>query len=124
MPFNGCKKDDVDGGTITANLTYPIVDTYQGLCYNNNVQIGPPAKGEAFYGQDAQYTGNSPSYTDHGDGTITDIVTGLIWAQNISSFTMEWSDASKYCDTLTTGGYTDWRMPTVKELWSIRDFSM
>lgn len=109
--------------TTTTGLTYPIVDTNQGLCYSNSEIIERPAEGEAFYGQDAQYTGNTPSYTDNGDGTITDDVTGLVWAQDLSSYTMEWSEASGYCESLTTGGYTDWRLPTVKELWSIRDFS-
>ncbi|RPD94096.1 DUF1566 domain-containing protein [Aureibaculum marinum] len=107
----------------TTNLNYPIVDTNQGFSYNNYNQIEGPKEGDAFYGQDAQYTGNIPSYTDNGNGVITDNITGLEWTQSLSEAAMPWSDASKYCDTLTTGGYTDWRLPTVKELWSIRDFS-
>ena len=124
-----------DFGSITSDIaeltvdetnyegTYPIVDTKQGFCYNDSVKIECPNKNEDYYGQDAQYTGIQPSYTDNGDGTITDNVTGLMWAQDQSSQTMPWSQASPYCESLTTGGYTDWRMPTVKELWSIRDFS-
>ena len=112
-----------DEGVTSADLTYPIVDTNQGLCYDNSELIECPAEGEAFYGQDAQYTGTTPSYTDNGDGTITDNVTGLIWTQDLSSYSMSWSDANDYCESLETGGYTDWRLPTVKELWSIRDFS-
>lgn len=121
--FNSCKKDSVVEPSSNASLTYPIVDTYQGLTYDNLTQVTPPAEGEEYYGQDAQYTGNSPSYTDNGDGTITDNVTGLVWTQEVSRFSMAWAEASSYCDTLTTGGYTDWRLPSIKELWSLRDFS-
>ncbi|MCK9192197.1 MAG: hypothetical protein M0P10_11735 [Sphaerochaetaceae bacterium] len=66
------------GDSDSSGLTYPLVDTNQGLCFDNSQQIEAPEKGEAFYGQDAQYTGNVPSYTDNGDGTVTDNVTGLI----------------------------------------------
>ena len=85
---------------VAATVSYPIVDTNQGLCFNNSEQIDCPAEGEAFYGQDAQYTGLEPSYTDNGDGTITDNVTGLVWTQDISSYSMPWSDASGYCESL------------------------
>ncbi|MFA9378261.1 MAG: DUF1566 domain-containing protein [Lachnotalea sp.] len=105
------------------DYTYPIVDTNQGLCYNNSEIIEGPAEGEAFYGQDAQYTGNVPSYTDNGDGTVSDNVTGLMWAQDLSEASMSWEEAGEYCENLEFGGYDDWRLPTIKELWSIRDFS-
>ncbi|WP_299778916.1 DUF1566 domain-containing protein [uncultured Formosa sp.] len=117
--FVSCKSEI----STTTDLTYPIVDTKQGFTYDNYNKIEAPKAGEAFYGQDAQYTGNTPSYTDSKNGVITDNVTGLIWTQEVSRKAMSWSEASKYCDTLTTGGYNDWRLPTVKELWSIRDFS-
>ena len=107
----------------TTSLTYPIVDTNQGFCYDGFERIDCPAEGEAFYGQDAQYTGITPSYTDNGDGTINDNVTGLVWTQEISSYAMPWSDAAGYCESLETGSVTDWRLPSVKELWSLRDYS-
>ena len=107
----------------STNMTYPIVDTGQGTCYNNGKLIDCPAADADFYGQDAQYTGTMPSYTNNGNGTITDNVTGLLWAQNLSSYTMEWSEAAGYCESLETGAITDWRLPSVKELWSLRDFS-
>ncbi|WP_159023722.1 DUF1566 domain-containing protein [Formosa sp. L2A11] len=119
LVFVSCKSEV----STTKDLTYPIVDTKQGFTYDNYNKITPPKEGEAFYGQDAQYTGTEPSYTDNGNGVITDNVTGLVWTQEMSRKAMSWEDASKYCDTLTTGGYTDWRLPTVKELWSLRDFS-
>jgi hypothetical protein len=117
--FMGCKSKVAS----TTGLTYPIVDTKQGLCYDSSTRIDSPEEGEAFYGQDAQYTGNIANYKDNDDGTITDKITGLVWAQELSTSSYTWSDAVKYCDTLTLGGYSDWRLPNVKTLWSIRDFS-
>jgi len=103
--------------------TYPIVDTNQGLTYDNSEQIDPPAEGEAFYGPDAQYTGLTPSYTDNEDGTVLDNITELMWTQDLSEMSMTWEEAGEYCETFEYAGYDDWRLPTLKELWSIRDFS-
>lgn len=111
------------GSASSRDYAYPIVDTSQGLCYNSSESMEAPAEGEAFYGQDAQYTGNVPSYIDNGDGTVTDNVTGLIWAQDLSEKAMSWEEAGEYCENLELGGYDDWRLPSIKELWSIRDFS-
>ncbi len=55
--------------------------------------------------------------------TPTDEATGLIWAQNLTDSAMRWEDAGRYCEDHELGGYDDWRLPAVKELWSIRDFS-
>lgn len=81
-------------------------------------------EGEDFYGQDATYLkGSAMSYTDNGDGTVTDNNTGLMWQQVPSSDDYSWADAVTYCDNLELSGYDDWRMPTLKELFSISDFS-
>ena len=61
--------------------TFNIPDSGQSRCYSNEDEIVCPEKGEAFFGQDAQYSTNPMSYTDNGDGTITDNVTGLMWEQ-------------------------------------------
>ncbi|MEK8019141.1 MAG: DUF1566 domain-containing protein [Candidatus Parabeggiatoa sp.] len=125
--MNGILDDSViyDGVIVNIDSTakFKLVDTAQGTCYNNSALIDCPTADAAFYGQDAQYTGNTPSYTDNGNGTITDNVTGLIWTQEISSYAMPWSDAAGYCESLEVGNITNWRLPSVKELWSIRDFS-
>ena len=66
-------------GPVRAALTYPIVDTGVTAFYDNDSVMPAPKPGEPFYGQDAQYRVNPPSYTDNGDGTVTDNVTGLMW---------------------------------------------
>jgi hypothetical protein len=114
---------------------YPIVNTGQDKCYNNASVIIAPAPGEAFYGQDAQYNGNQPSYTISGDGlTVYDNVTGLTWTRgadwtgdgvvNVNDkFTF--NTAQTFVDTLnaqTYGGFNDWRVPSIKELYSLIDY--
>lgn len=66
---------------------------------------------------------NAMSFTDNGDGTVTDKITGLMWQQ--SSFgPSTWSQALAHCPTLTLGGHTDWRLPTRIELLSLVDYSV
>ncbi len=107
--------------TANSALSYPIVDTDEGNCYNASTTMDCPSAGEAFYGQDAQYDGYQPSYTDNGDGTITDNVTGLIWQQNPGE-KMTYRQAAAGADSFTLAGYDDWRLPTIKELYSLIQF--
>jgi hypothetical protein len=97
---------------------YPIVGTNQTLFYNNTGEISAPKQGESYYGQDATYADKTPSYTDNSDGTITDNITGLIWVKARGSKTT-WDDAVAGAATNRTGGYSDWRMPSIKELYSL-----
>ncbi len=112
----------------------PLPDTGQTKCYDaDGNEITCPAEGEPFYGQDANYPGASTSYTDNGDGTVTDNNTGLIWQQNTADTNLDgaitsddkktWEGADTYCSKgLDTGGRT-WRLPEVMELESIVDYS-
>ena len=62
-------------------------------------------------------------YADNGDGTVTDTSTGLMWQQQAGSSIQTWEQALAYCEGLNLGGYTDWRLPTIKELRSLVDYS-
>jgi len=66
--------------------------------------------------------GQSPSqnFIDNGDGTVTDNRTELIWQQGEPGF-MAWDSALSYCEGLSLGGHSDWRLPNIKELESITD---
>jgi len=102
--------------------SYVIVGTGQTKCYSNNQEIAPPAAGQPFYGQDAQCAGRKPAYRDNGDGTITDLNTGLTWVQARGE-KMTWDAAVAGTATCRVGGQTDWRMPSIKELYSLINFS-
>ena len=103
--------------------SYRIVDTGQETCYDNSREITPPQQGEPFYGQDAQHEGNGPAYLDNGDGTVTDLNTGLMWQQDLPGAKYSHVESGRYADTCAIGGYTDWRLPTIKELYSLMLFS-
>ena len=86
--------------------------------------------------QDSFLTTGCPNdanrFTDHGDGTVTDNCTGLMWQKESSdvnddgnidtSDQLEWCDALAHCAKLTFAGHDDWRLPNVRELQSIVDY--
>ena len=108
--------------SICYSQTYPIVDTGVSDFYNNNAIITAPIVGQSFYGQDAHYNGNQPSYTNNGDGTITDNITGLMWEQDMGT-KISYDAAFTKATSSTLGGYIDWRVPTIKELYSLALFT-
>ena len=81
-------------------------------------------------------------YKDNGDGTITDNATGLMWVKDPSQCDLvtpyltnawasalntpksrAWADAISKCEALVYAGHNDWRLPNIKELSSIVDYS-
>jgi len=61
-------------------------------------------------------------YIDHGDGTVTDTETGLMWQQD-TVLGSTWQAALSYCENLWLAGYGDWRLPNRNELQSLVDYS-
>ncbi len=110
------------GAGSAPGYTYTLPDTDQSLCYDSLNTISFPYAGEPFYGQDAQYNSEAPDYTNNGDGTVSDLNTGLMWQQGLDQ-KMTWDDAVAGASICTIGGYTDWRLPSVKELYSLILFS-
>jgi hypothetical protein len=106
---------------------FAVVDSGQAECYSNiNAEITCPAAGEAFYGQDAQHTGNASSFIDNGNGTITDSATGLMWTQDDSANGLNWEEALAWVVQMNAANYlgnNDWRLPNAKELQSIVDYT-
>jgi Protein of unknown function (DUF1566) len=64
----------------------------------------------------------SATFTDNGDGTVTDDVTGLMWIKTDESTSGLKNDACAYCDNLEFATYDDWRPPTIEELQTIIDY--
>ncbi|MFR9502202.1 MAG: DUF1566 domain-containing protein [Rikenellaceae bacterium] len=109
-------------GSCTQNVgSYKIVDTNQSKCFDDRMEITAPNVGDVFYGQDAQHAGNAPSYTNNGDGTVTDNVTGLMWQKAYK--VMSYPEALKTIETFRYAGYNDWRIPSIKEAYSLILFS-
>lgn len=65
---------------------------------------------------------NEASYTDNGD-TVTDNITGLMWEKSAPGGDYTWDAALSYCDSLSVGGFDDWRLPTRVEMSSVMDYA-
>jgi hypothetical protein len=66
---------------------------------------------------------NPASYDTHITGVVIDNVTKLMWQRQASSANYTLASAKTYCDNLSLGGYTDWKVPTRIELISLIDFT-
>ncbi len=76
------------------------------------------------------------TYTDNGDGTVTDPTTGLIWmrcamgqtwdGKTCTGWVTEYDDrsASALTGKVTFAGHSDWRLPNIRELQTIVDRSV
>jgi len=153
----------------TSTEAWPIPDTGQTKCYDDEKEIPCPQPGEPFYGQDGNYLINPPSYTkldaegnDLPDDAsewvmVRDNVTGLIWEvkqhkDDVQDYenphdadnTYTWydsnpetnggdagtpgdgTDTGDFIDALNAenfGGFSDWRMPDREELRSVVYFT-
>ncbi len=118
-----------------AFVSYPIIDTGQSKCYNSIQEITCPQQGQAFSGQDAQYSGNQPDFQLSDDGlTVYDKNTDLIWQRSPDtngdgsltiSDKLTWTNVQlrpANLNAVNFGGYSDWRIPTIKELYSLINF--
>ncbi len=122
---------DIGGIGVLTTLTTPVdgIICSDWLTVDTSSPVGPilfkfPDTGQTqdftpTFGEDSDYTINPPSYTDNGDGTVTDNNTGLMWQQEDDDIQRTWDEAVSYSEGLSLAGHTDWRLPGVKELKNI-----
>ena len=124
---------DISVPTVSASWVMP--DTGEFDCYDDTTNIGCPAAGAAFRGQDGQIDGYQPDLVISGDGlTVHDVTTGLTWTQSTdlddngtidADDKLTFAQAQAYPAALNAtsfGGYSDWRLPSIKEVYSLMDF--
>jgi formylglycine-generating enzyme required for sulfatase activity len=63
-------------------------------------------------------------FTDNGDGTVSDLITGLVWQKIQPPQTMTWEEALAYAKTVLLAGKSDWRLPNIREIQSLNDVSL
>ena len=105
----------------SSDYSYAIIDTGQTYCYDEDGTIICPEEDDDYFGQDANYRGITPDYEDNGDGTVTDHSTGLMWQQSTNEKVTH-EEAVNDADEFELAGHDDWRLPTIKELYSLINF--
>lgn len=136
LTTSACTKDEdtiVEPDDNLPEITgFPIVGTQQSIFYNNATTITVPVMGDSFFGQNAHYPGNTSSYVDNGDGTVTDMITGLMWQKSPDTDgdgdidaddKLTYEEAMAGASNFDLGAYDDWRLPTIKEQYSLILFS-
>jgi hypothetical protein len=119
------------GGPLIGGFFGMMLKTGETTCFENATSPIPCAG----TGQDGELRkGLSRVYIDHGDGTITDTKTGLMWEKESDDGSIHdgdarygWAAAFAKVATLNAtsfAGYTDWRLPNVIEVQSLMDYGI
>lgn len=132
---SGCTDDDI---LDTMKRDVAIFDQQQNHSVYFKISDSGQTQGYGVSGQDSDYS-NMPamSFTDNGNGTVKDNVTGLVWTKcsmgadgeiddlNDCSGThveYKWQDAKIACENLVYAGISNWALPTYAELFSLVNF--
>lgn len=119
-PRRGYTPNPPHAGAV--KLRNKLADTGQVTCFDNSGVIDCPPVGQEFYGQDGHYASRPAAFRDNGDGTVYDGITRLTWQKGHNSQRIPYYEAMQACKDLTLGKRSDWRLPNVKELFSITNF--
>lgn len=131
----GCTKDDILD-VMKREIAY--YDPQQDhSVYFKISDSGQDQSYTSTFGEDHDYTISSPSFTDNGNGSITDNITGLVWTKcsmgedgvmdnsalcDGTHGEYKWQQSIDACENLVHGGRSNWRLPTFPELFTLVDF--
>jgi len=133
-------------GFFSAKPPFPVPHTGQTSCFDPTGTTGTIVPCEET-GQDGELRAGAVStqqrFVDNDDGTITDMLTGLIWLEQLNCVgthypelsssgdgAVTWQQAFNFVSGLNDGTYScgtsayrDWRVPHLRELLSLVDYS-
>lgn len=104
------------------NLSDGIVSNARSAAQGDSVRcVRGNGAGEGFDELPATLAGH---YTLLSEDEAEDVFTGLVWQRDGAAFgPAPWEEAVAYCEGLTLGGRTDWRLPSILELATLVDES-
>jgi hypothetical protein len=120
------------GSSNTGYLLPVRIVTSDSLSKTGQAVIYSPAD-EAYIQEKVEWP--APRFTDNGDGTVTDSLTGLMWLKDGGCLKKRWNDSlniiidfntntQRYACSGYSANYNDWRMPNVKELESMINYDV
>ncbi len=98
----------------SSNRTVYFAEGYSMFNYNSISLYTRCVAGESSY-EDISFS------RDDSNNIVTDNLNGLMWQDQTLTEEMNWENAKTYCSDLSFGGYSDWRLPNLSELYSIAD---
>jgi len=123
-------------GNHTINVSFTLNDNTTNVATNlpKSGQTSINASGDDGYLQ-AGTEWPAPRFTDNGDGTVTDTLTGLMWLKDGGCLYKSWSSSltaiadfsdnpGKYSCVEYSGSYSDWRLPNMREIESLMNFGV
>lgn len=128
---------DLVSGNIATNVTiFGVAGTLNASTFPAPVARTGVTNSFPGYEDDGNYqrgvASPNPRFTvgtDASSNCVTDNLTGLMWIKNPWTNALTWTTQITTCQEMngTTngwGGYSDWRMPNLRELLSIIDYSV
>src|SRR5213083_2131872 len=116
--------------TTTLMTGCALPATGQTTCWDSSGNVIPCAG----TGEDGERRGGAPlAYADHGDGTVADLNTGLVWEKlsddgtvhdkdNVYTWANAFTGHVATLNAMSFAGHSNWRLPNVRELQSTSDY--
>ena len=100
---------------------YYQLGTGQTTCYDESGTL----RSCSGTGEDGAIYGSSFAHVwvdNSGDGTVSDLNSGLMWQKADNGSTVTWQTALTYCNNLSLAGHSDWHLPNFGEIWQMYDY--